>query len=558
MVVVVAALGWALSVVGQADPSPHAWVVIDDPVQFAPRDRLNDSLDGEAEPDEARDANAESEQEPGPGIGPTAPASVLLHIPPRVPIAGASPAPDLRVARVARLAAAPEWLIPVGSSVYAIMPADEQGIHRVGRSRAYPRGLRDLWGSDPARRLEVLPALAGTVLAVASDGSAPVVATQTGAGVQLVRFEGVEWSPLGTPLAIELGTDASARIGLVWLDNAPSVVRLVDTRAVWATLTGGGWNESGVALPAGFAADSLRIIGDWNGELVAIADAESRTTGQALSVLSISRRAARVMGRVPAPEAGGVWQAAAIVADPGRLVVVCTGTDATEDAQTALPSPGLKQRPVTMAEFSLVTGSMLAMGEATASSPVSRGEVQSLAILLVASMILVLVVVVRPTPAATEPVLPPGTAIASNGRRLASSLADLVPSVVVTSSMLDISVLETLGPLALPITGSVDLMPLLMVLSITSMHCALGEMLTGRSLGKMLTGIFVARVDAVPGATPDAGRFRPPTPAGAMLRNIMKWFLFPATALVLSDPSGRHRGDLVARSAVLMPIVDQS
>ncbi|MEO0631383.1 MAG: hypothetical protein AAFY46_11780, partial [Planctomycetota bacterium] len=258
------------------------------------------------------------------------------------------------------------------------------------------------------------------------------------------------------------------------------------------------------------------------------------------------------LGRAPA----GAWSSAAILADPGRLILVSTGEEATEDAPTALPSPGLKQRVVTVAEFSLVSGITLALGEATASSPVSRGEVQSLALLLVAAMIVVLVVVVRPSPASAEPVLPPGTAIAPSGRRLVASLTDLVPSLFVTSVLLDITLLETLGPIALPVTGSVDIMPLLMTLGITSMHCAAGEMLTGRSLGKMLTGTFVARVDPLPGATPEPGRFRPPTPGGAILRNLMKWFLFPATAIVLSDPSGRHRGDLIAKSAVLAPAVE--
>ncbi|MEO0630497.1 MAG: hypothetical protein AAFY46_07180, partial [Planctomycetota bacterium] len=88
----------------QVDASPHAWIVIDDPVEFTPRGQGGDGMDPDGGPSSETDA---SDAEP------SQPASVLLHVPPRIPLAGASPAPDLRVARVARLAIAPQWLVPV-------------------------------------------------------------------------------------------------------------------------------------------------------------------------------------------------------------------------------------------------------------------------------------------------------------------------------------------------------------------------------------------------------------------------------------------------------------
>ncbi|MEL6796825.1 MAG: hypothetical protein AAFO89_08375, partial [Planctomycetota bacterium] len=128
---------------GQRDdgraPSRHGWVIIEDVVELPLRAALRGDIDLDDEPS---DDNGSGPAELEPPADAT--SSVLLHLPPRVPVAGASPAPDLRVARIARLSQSPEFLVPVGSRVYAIMPADESGIHRVGRSRVYPRGLRDL------------------------------------------------------------------------------------------------------------------------------------------------------------------------------------------------------------------------------------------------------------------------------------------------------------------------------------------------------------------------------------------------------------------------------
>lgn len=517
--------------------SPHAWVVIEDSIE----------LPTGAAPPAGVGENTDRGETSGNSATPERRAlHVLLHIPPRIPVAGATPAPDLRVARVARLAKAPAHLVSVGLRVYAIMPADESGTHRVGSSRVFARGLRDLWGSDPARRLEVLPAIESPVVAAAADTKSPLVVVERDADGQRVlevqRLSGSQWQAVGGPI----GASDTSNVGLVCWGGLIHVVELLPQGYAWHTLAGDSWESERSPNPAGLDTSALRLAGAWQDELVAIEQSASGPD----RVVALSRGGNRVIASVP----DGAWSGSAILADPGRLVLVSTSEGITEDADTTLPSPGVKLRSVTIAEISLTTGVVLAMGEATASSPVSRGEFQSLALLLIGAMVVVLVVVVRPPPAAAEPVLPPGTAIAPAGRRLIASLCDLVPSLIVTSLILDITILETLGPLALPATGSVDILPLLLVLGLSAAHSALGEMITGRSLGKMLTGTFVARVDPVPGVSPEAGRFRPPTPGGAVLRNVLKWFLFPATAIVLSDPSGRHRGDLFARSAVLVPI----
>ncbi len=468
-------------------------------------------------------------------------ASVLLHVPPRVPVDGASPAPDLRIARIARLTQAPEWLVSVGDTVYCIMPADAQGTHRVGRSRVLARGLRDLWASVPQRRLEVLPAIEGDVLAVGTDGKAPHALTRHQGVLAVQRLDPDGWEQV-TP---EIQTDAFENAALLWSRGEPAIVLLGARGIEWATQVGDAWSTRPVPETAGIDPEAFQIVGGWNGELIGLVG-----KGDSVHIYAVAPTGVRTLGRVQ--DVG--HDAATILADPGRLVLVTRSDAETTETASARDAPSVASRGLVITELSLVTGQILASGEGTSSSPVSRGEFQSLALLLVACMVLVLIVVVRPSPESAEPVLPPGTAIASSGRRLVSSLLDLVPAVLVASAMLDLSVPETLGPIALPLTGSVNVLPLLLVLAIASAHSAIGEMLTGRSVGKLLTGTFVARVDPEPGVTPVPGRFRPPTPAGALLRNLLKWFLFPATAIVLSDPAGRHRGDLLARSAVLMPV----
>ncbi|MEO1583370.1 MAG: hypothetical protein AAFR96_02220 [Planctomycetota bacterium] len=503
-----------------ASPSPHAWFVIEpEPVPS--------EQGGEApEPSEA---------------------GILVHVPPRIPVGAAAPSPDLRVSRIVRLDGVPEHLIAVGDSVYAMTRGDDPGQTRVGRSRAVARGVRDLWGHQPLRRLEVLPAIEGDVVAATSDGSTPIVLVRGDDGLTLLRFAANAWAPFAT----RLPDDVADPLGLAWRDGAPAVLDSASGALRWWQLDDGRWVGDAVPGSDGAAWRDTRIIGDWFGEWIALQPATPLTS----DVLAIGPTGAVRLGEI----AARFDAPAAVQADPGRLIVAASASsEADEPVASTLPSPGIAQRAVSVVEFSLVTGELLASGRASAASPVSRNEFQSLAILLFACMILVLLVVVRPSPAAAEPVLPPGTAIATPGRRVLATFVDFIPAVWVTSRLLDMSIAETLGPIALPLTGSVDIVPLVMSLAVAAAHSSVGEMLAGRSLGKLAAGLFVARVDPLPGSAPEPGVFRTPTPAAAILRNLLKWFLFPATAIVLSDPAGRHRGDLMARSAVLMPVAGGS
>ena len=183
-----------------------------------------------------------------------------------------------------------------------------------------------------------------------------------------------------------------------------------------------------------------------------------------------------------------------------------------------------------------------------------------LAFSLMLMMAVVLLVVLRPSGVAGVVVLPPGLAIAGPGRRLVATAIDGFIGLVVISRALDMSVVEVLGPIALPATGSIDVGPLAMAIMVNIAHCSVSEAFFGRSIGKTMMGLIVARVDAASGGLP-AGQFRPPSIGRSFARNMIKWVLPPVAMLALSDPGGRHRGDLIARSAVLSranePLSDQ-
>ena len=78
----------------------------------------------------------------------------------------------------------------------------------------------------------------------------------------------------------------------------------------------------------------------------------------------------------------------------------------------------------------------------------------------------------------------------------------------------------------------------------------LGEALIGRSVGKVAMGCEVIDVRVTD---------RPVHPKvwQAATRNVIKWVLSPAAMIGLMDPEGRHRGDSMAGTAVVMPELEE-
>ncbi|MGP1271928.1 MAG: hypothetical protein ACTS22_01200 [Phycisphaerales bacterium] len=475
---------------------------------------------------------------------------VIVHAPPRSPTGGAAPAPTGRLARVQRLAEAPEWIAASGDRLFAVMPPDASGLRSVGSVRASPRGYQDLWAYTPATRLRVLPPLEGAdeVLGVAAFGERLYALERSGGSTRLRWTDGAAWSEgvagpdrTASDEAIALHADARGPVMAVVDPSELRLFRWVADSAAWSAA--GAWRADAAPL------ERAELIGVWRGEPV-LAWRTEEAPG-VLRVVTLTAGGATVpVGEVEAPASAGV----AVVDGSARVLVVWDAARRTDDVGSALSTPGVSATVQRVAELSLVSGDVVYDGLATTASPVSRSEFRQLAILLFLLMVVVLLVAVRPVPPGGVVTLPPGTALAPASRRILATVVDFVPSLLVASGLLGLRPVEALGPLALPITGSVSLVPLLLTLGIAAVHCGVCEAVFGRSLGKSLAGLIVARVDLGAAGAAVPGQFIAPTIRGSMVRNLVKWFLFPAAALALSDPTGRHRGDVASGAAVLMPL----
>ncbi len=142
--------------------------------------------------------------------------------------------------------------------------------------------------------------------------------------------------------------------------------------------------------------------------------------------------------------------------------------------------------------------------------------------------------------------LPDHLTLADLLRRGGAALIDLAPCAIITSMVFGIR----LG--ALPqhwpgLSGSwQSIAPGGLVIGLFVLHTTLTELFTGRSLGKMMLGLQVTRLD---GSAPNVWQ--------VLFRNLTKvldltvWYVLPVLAMV--SPHRQRLGDLIARTVVVAP-----
>ena len=473
----------------------------------------------------------------------------LAHVPPRTPTQHAGPAPSGRLRAVATLSQRPTHIAADASSVYMLFVPDSAGERQIMMLSVRPTGVRDLWIRSPETRFVLVGTLTDVerVFGLAVHGGQLHALVENEEGVELLARVGSEWVAVEHP-----GFDASATLRLSASETGLHVVE--QGASTWRVhaLRHGTWDRQTLRLPEGDP--PLRFAGVWRDEVIALGERDGRT-----AVWSLGASEPLLLGVIdPIREES----AAAILHSTGHLVLAWSvAGEVTEKLESGLPAPEEVSNPVRrIVEFSLIEGRSLYAGPANVTTPVSPNEFRVLAFSLMLMMAVVLLVVLRPPGVAGVVVLPPGLAIAGPGRRLVATAIDGFIGLVVISRALDMSVVEVLGPIALPATGSIDVGPLAMAIMVNIAHCSVSEAFFGRSIGKTMMGLIVARVDAASGGLP-AGQFRPPSIGRSFARNMIKWVLPPVAMLALSDPGWRHRGDLIARSAVLSranePLSDQ-
>lgn len=194
------------------------------------------------------------------------------------------------------------------------------------------------------------------------------------------------------------------------------------------------------------------------------------------------------------------------------------------------------------AVVSAISGDVLYDDVARTNAVVTGREIQSLALLVGALMLTILVFVLRPDDAlAGAIVIPEGYALASPLRRVGAVLLDLLPPLAVCAAAFGVSGSELLHAAVLSDDATTrGALALGVAFMITGLHSVLGEWLFGRTLGK---AVLRCRTLTTRGERPRLWQ--------TGLRTLVK-LLFPPFALFLFlDARRRHPGDLASGTVVV-------
>lgn len=250
---------------------------------------------------------------------------------------------------------------------------------------------------------------------------------------------------------------------------------------------------------------------------------------------------------------------------------------------TEKPKPDPKDRPraggvvlavddMRVVEGSLATGRLLSAGPVERSSPV--GSADFLFVVGVCGYVAVsaLVMVFGRGSRPGEVLLPENTSLTDAWRRVVAGSIDLAVVALIAARLSGFSYAELnlenwLTMLFLTDSGRNTL---LLTLGLGCLIGTIFEALTGRTLGKTLTGCVVVRMPRAPAAAAAArakGSEDPPQPTEAMwdslevtqsfVRNAVKWFL-PAVALAgMLSNAARHVGDVWSGGVVATPLPEE-
>jgi hypothetical protein len=451
---------------------------------------------------------------------------ILAHLPPRhAAVHGGLPG----LARLSRtLEQMPAGLAASGRRVFMVFDGDPR---RVMSIQASPTPIAGIWRDDPEGRLEPHPPLPSrgrlAGLAFGGDRLAALLVDETGA--TLLELEGGSWNERALP------DDAGGEHGGWALLGDETGLVLIrghkDGSAWWGRDEGGGWRGATGrlppdALPVGLFRGRIILIGPGTGEAtraVLLADASG--------VEPIATIA------MPGSEASSGVGVAVLPDQGGRIALVW--------GEAIEARPGFAHR---IREVSLATGRTLADGPVERVMPVSAREFRLLAAWLIMVLVVSLFIVLRPIDDRTPVVLPEGLALAGPGRRFAATVIDLAVCAIPIARVWGVSVPDIL-------TGGILLAPgedwtaMPAVLGMGAVYGTLMEALFGGTIGKLVLGCRVIRAAGIA-----PGRVRWVGMPGCFGRNLIKWVLPPVAALAALDPSGRHRGDLVARAVVVIRV----
>jgi uncharacterized RDD family membrane protein YckC len=176
-----------------------------------------------------------------------------------------------------------------------------------------------------------------------------------------------------------------------------------------------------------------------------------------------------------------------------------------------------------------------------------RLEDFSLLVLIFALLLATIVMYLfRPAEAAKAKIeIPTGMVISEPRRRLVALIIDLLPSALITGIVLQMPMNSIFSIAAMPMLAHqwTQAWPAILVLLVTIVHETIGEVTTGRTLGKWMVNCMVIGTDGKPARI-----------LWVVVRNVMKFvaLLVPVLFLfVYLNPYRQHLGDLVGRSIVV-------
>ncbi len=474
---------------------------------------------------------------------PAGEAATIWHVPARAggPGGGGSASGTVRFAYA--LEGAPVGLAADGDRVAMFFSRADGGF--LVRGLSVVRG-RAGWQNASVGRLDAMAGVGGVAGGGELIGTAwnelglMVLARGEGGELLLMRLEGDAWREvelgrvgeaarsdggaevdgiLGIQGIIELGRDA---VGLLGEEDGERFVLRGDVDEdepggeVWR------WTRQGLAGASELG--GLVLVGG-DGELIGV---------------SLNEGGGGAVWRVGG---GGVWRVGALAEWCDGGVGMLRGDDrivamgaSAEEASAGGGAPRIF-------EMSVLSGRVFADGEAEVLAPVIGRDLRILvgSVLAVVFMVIAMVGVRMPPP----PKIPQGWIVAPGLARVLATAGDLMVAALAVSAVTGESLMRVLWLEAgMGVGGAINLG---MVLATAFVHTTVFEGLFGASAGKLMVG---CRVIGAEDGRVGFGRIA--------VRNAMKWFLLPSVLMAWVDPFGRHAGDALGRTVVVMGPIEES
>jgi uncharacterized RDD family membrane protein YckC len=478
----------------------------------------------------------------------------IVHLPPRGP-----GIPDGSVRLVTQLPEPPERLAARENRLYMAFRPDvgpSGAQRRVLLLTIEPGPIEGSWAvASEGHRLPALPSLPGEGellgFAATSVGPAALLSTADERQPRLLIMAGPDWRMAPVPTDVPAG-------------NGSVLVAAIDGLAIVDAAHGHSWigkprtNRSGVTIDWEPRTMSMTVDGLTPAPLPtsSIAVLPSgylywwfRDTGG----IELWNATASGAHRLRALSNVGHRPSVAPMANGARVAVVWAEFQPTASPPGGMPGPAIRSAETAhthVVEVSSYTGEVLYDGPAHVDGPVSSQELKLLAAVLVVVMAVVVLFVLRPGGDGQPISLPRDVVLSEPGRRVAAGLIDLVIAAIIAGRLADLALPELVSPERL-LTDSSPMTGLIVLAVVGFLHGTLGEWLWGRTLGKAAVGCAVAWPGVINYNNHIEPIIRRPTLWRAATRNLIKWVLPPVAISGVFSPERRHRGDVLAGTAVV-------